>query len=205
MSFVSIIGDEFIIDSGCTNHMMHSYASGGEASDSEAGGRGRECGTKYKPIHGKFVRVANGHKLAIAGRFDLGGMTGILHVPDIARNLLSVRQLAKDGYKIIFSEDKVHLEHRMFAQPIEIGTLSNNLYVASADLHRLTQPAPAETFLAENQSEMDVFVTRRWDPVVDPNTPSAFIPNDLIAVKRINHQLPNCERSLDYRSLLSQS
>ena len=113
MSFVSIIGDEFIIDSGCTNHMMHSYAGGGEAG-SDAGGCGRGCGVNYKPIRGKFVRVANGHKLAIAGRFDLGGMTGILHVPDIAFNLLSVRPLAKDGYKIIFSEDKVHLEHRIF-------------------------------------------------------------------------------------------
>ena len=143
--------------------MMHSYAGGREVDGREAGGRdcGRECSTNYKPIRGKFVRVANGNKLAIAGRFDLGGMTGILHVPDIARNLLSVRQLTKDGYKIIFSEDKVHLEHRMFAQSIEIGTLSNNLYVASADLHRLIQPAPAEALLADNPSEMDIFVARQ--------------------------------------------
>jgi hypothetical protein len=72
----------------------------------------------------------------------------------------------------------------MFATPIEIGTLNNNLYVATADLYHMTQPPKAEALLAEDSTNMNIFVTRRWDPVVDPNTPTSSIPTDLVAIEQ---------------------
>ena len=79
LSFNNITGDEFIIDSGCSHHMLACYVG------TEAGG----SGCNYRRSREKFVRTANGEKLVVAGSFDMGGMTGILHVPDITRNLIS--------------------------------------------------------------------------------------------------------------------
>ena len=176
-----------IIDSGCSHHMFNSYAGSGAASGGGvAGGDASGGGTNYKKVHGKSVRVANGTELSIAGKFDFGIMTGCLHVPDLTRNLLSVRQLTRDGYSLTFSEDKVLLNHPTIPIPVQIGTLSNNLYIATADLYRIVQPPTAEANMVET---MDTFISHRWDPKLQfangakTSNAFAFAPTDLTNIQ----------------------
>jgi hypothetical protein len=166
--------------------MFNSYA--GDASANYKEGKAGVVGTNYKRIYNKRVSVANGNELQIAGRFDYGIMTGCLHVPDITRNLISVRQLTKDGYSLTFSEDKVLLHHPNFLTAIQIGTLNNNLYVATTDLNRVMKvPTSAEANLGE---AMDVFTSQNWDPKPqfgsDNNSSKcyAFAPTDLTNINQ---------------------
>ena len=88
--------DEWYIDSGGSKHMTpHDLLENKKiASDDK-------------------VTAANGAKISITGvgdgKFTFGNgnvkIGGIMHVPDLAVNLLSVSQIVKNGNKVVFDSD----------------------------------------------------------------------------------------------------
>jgi hypothetical protein len=86
-----------IVDSGATHHMMNSdfYM------------------TKYKCLRSsqQFATVANGHRLQICGVGSCGPLQNVLHIPGLAKNLISVYQLLVDGFIPQFTLAGFSLSH----------------------------------------------------------------------------------------------
>ena len=88
--------ENWLIDSGCTNHMTHD----------------KELFKELKSTESKKVRIGNGEYSAVKGKgiiaiASCSGtklITNVLYVPDIDQNLLSVGQLIEKGFKVIFVE-----------------------------------------------------------------------------------------------------
>jgi len=88
---------DWIIDSGCTNHMTH-----------------RELFKELNKSNISKVRIGNGEQLAVKGTRTISikihsGIKlifDVLYVPKITQNLLSVAQMLEKGYKVSF-ENKV--------------------------------------------------------------------------------------------------
>jgi hypothetical protein len=102
-SLYSTTTDDLIVDSGCTSHMIKSP----------------EFFTKHKEYRTP-VRVANNHvvySVAIGSSYIADGngmiieLKDTLLVPDLAKNLMSVKKITKDGYKVIFGGDLITFEH----------------------------------------------------------------------------------------------
>ena len=76
--------------------------------------------TLHKPDH---ITTAGGHKLSILGVGYIDGIGEVFYVPESKRNLISISQLTKSGREVTFTNNRV------FIDDIEIGVISNKLYV----------------------------------------------------------------------------
>ena len=76
--------------------------------------------TLHKPDH---ITTAGGHKLSILGVGYIDGIGEVFYVPESKRNLISISQLTKSGREVTFTDNRV------FIDDIEIGVISNKLYV----------------------------------------------------------------------------
>lgn len=56
-------------------------------------------------------------------------ITKVLFVPEMTKNLLSIRKLMKKGYKVNFSKNKCEIKHNN--NVIAVGKIKNNLYQIS--------------------------------------------------------------------------
>ena len=65
----------------------------------------------------------------------MGILRNVLYVPQLARNLVSVKQLTDDGYEIIFQGKSVVLEDRIGQSTI--GGLYSNLYLLNENASSL--------------------------------------------------------------------
>lgn len=136
----------FVIDSGCTDHMLNS----------------KEFFTDYQPcVNGRVVRSANQSTSSIAGsgtariavKDDSGCiqtlvLTDALHVPDHGRNLLSVKSAIHKGNTVQLSNDKscirlkdgtvipLHIENNLFVITSEED--SEQCLTAATDDEQLT-------------------------------------------------------------------
>ena len=89
--------NRWLIDSGCSNHMTYNKSLFREWCES----------TSLK------VRVGDGKYIAIKGKCTITILTyqgrklisDVLYMLDIDQNLLSVAQLVRKGYKVLFNND----------------------------------------------------------------------------------------------------
>ena len=87
----------WLIDSGCSNHMMHNKNLFKEW-----------CGitsSKVRVGDGKHIVVKGKGAIAIPTYHGTKLITNVLYVLDIDQNLLSVGQLVEKGYKVLFKND----------------------------------------------------------------------------------------------------
>nr|KYP41593.1 Putative transposon Ty5-1 protein YCL075W family [Cajanus cajan] len=89
--------DSWLIDSGCTNHMMNDQMLFKELD--------KTIVSKVKIGNGDFISVKGKGTVTIESLTGLKHISYVLYVPDIDQNLLSVAQLVEKGFKVIF-EDK---------------------------------------------------------------------------------------------------
>lgn len=122
--------EEWIVDSGCSNHMTGEHEKLQESRNYEGS---------------KVVVIADNSKLSIA---HIGNVVfcpednnrelkleGVYHVPGMKKNLLSVSQLASAGHYVLFGPDdvKIYKEFVTPSKPILKGRRSDSIYVMSAE------------------------------------------------------------------------
>ena len=107
-----------MIDSGTTSHMVKDINL---FDDYE---------TLSRPL---LVEVGDKNKILAIARGRVGTLRNVLHVPNLARNLISVKQLANDGCKVVFHGEKVILEDNNGVSTV-IGGLFSNLYMLDEDV-----------------------------------------------------------------------
>jgi hypothetical protein len=65
----------------------------------------------------------------VKARGRVGPLTDVYYVPDLTKNLISVSQLERVGYSIIFQEGEVLLARKgANEQPFRLGVLRDKLY-----------------------------------------------------------------------------
>lgn len=89
--------DSWLIDSGCINHMTNDQELFKELD--------KTIISKVKIGNGEFISAKGKRIVALESLTGLKYITDVLYVPNIDQNLLSVGQLIKKGFKVIF-EDK---------------------------------------------------------------------------------------------------
>ena len=87
----------WLIDSGCTNHMTHEGKIFTEID--------RNIISRVKIGNGTHLKVEGKGTVAIETQTCFKLISDVLYVPEINQNLLSVSQLLEKGYKVLF-EDK---------------------------------------------------------------------------------------------------
>ncbi|CAN1179704.1 Retrovirus-related Pol polyprotein from transposon TNT 1-94 [Linum perenne] len=104
------------LDSGCFNHMTG--ASSGFQN--------------YRPLNNATVQVVNGQKLPIVGIGDIQtssiSLHNTLHVPSLVPNLVSVGQLADDGYVMSFSSSGCYVQDQKTKKLIGTGSKIRRSY-----------------------------------------------------------------------------
>ena len=154
--------NEFIIDSGASAHMFNF----------------KNDLTYYRRVYYKQIAIANNNKLDVVGKGDYGILKGVLYVPGLSKNLISVSKLTQDGYSILFTDTHVELRHKSLSEPIILGTLTNNLYVSRK---QLLASIGEQAFVGVEEDnvtleslptsvESDIFLSHKWDvqePVID--------------------------------------
>ncbi|GBM33837.1 Copia protein, partial [Araneus ventricosus] len=97
-----VVGEEvkkFIVDSGATSHMCSQ----------------RECFEELKPTSGTVSCAAKSSLLEVAGKSVIRGrlkngqeivLTNVLFIPELNGNLISVKQIQKAGYSVLFKDNK---------------------------------------------------------------------------------------------------
>ena len=96
--FSSIESSEnWLIDSGCTNHMTHNKDLFRELSNANS--------TKVRVGNGKYIVVKGKGTIAISTYSGTKLISDVLYVPEIDQNLLSVGQLLERGYKVLFENE----------------------------------------------------------------------------------------------------
>jgi hypothetical protein len=108
--------DTFVIDSGCSSHMTGNL----------------ELFESYEMLSEPgLVELADGSKLEIQAKGTLGPFKEVLYTSSISglsQNLVSVSQLQRDGFDVIFEDGKVVIKDRKTASLIPIGILKGKLY-----------------------------------------------------------------------------
>ena len=117
--FSGAVEDRFVIDSGTTSHMVKDVQL---LDDYEM---------LPQPL---LVEVGDKNRILAIATGRVGVLRNVLYVPKFARNLISVKQLAKVGYKIVFSGESVSLEDGVGHSMI-IGGLFSNLYILNETLY----------------------------------------------------------------------
>ena len=104
--------ENWLIDSGYTNHMTHD----------------KELFKELKSTESKKVGIGNGEYIAVKGKGTIAIascsgtklITDVLYVPDIVQNLLSVGQLIEKGFKVIFMEKVCVIEDATCQKMFEV-------------------------------------------------------------------------------------
>jgi hypothetical protein len=100
-----------LIDSGASAHIINDIS----------------CLSNFTPLSlPRYVRCANGAKLAVLGTGSCGPLDNVLYVPEATMNLISVSQLTRAGARVTFTTNKV------FLNSAEIGSLSGKLYTVNS-------------------------------------------------------------------------
>jgi hypothetical protein len=104
---------DFIIDSGCTSHMCSNL----------------DLFDEYQLSQDEdLVELADGSVVEITARGRVGPFSGVSYIPQLTKNLISVSQLDREGYSILFEDGKVTLVERLGGKRIEFGILKDRLY-----------------------------------------------------------------------------
>jgi hypothetical protein len=106
--------ESFIIDSGCSSHMCGNL----------------DLFDTYTMLDQEvLVELANGLVTEVKARGRVGPFTEVYYVPELTKNLISVSQLDRVGYSIIFQEGEVLLTKKgANEQPFRLGVLRGKLY-----------------------------------------------------------------------------
>lgn len=86
--------EDWLIDSGCTNHMTHNKDLFRELSNASS--------SKVRVGNGKYIAVRGKGTIAISTYSGTKFISDVLYVPEIDQNLLSVGQLIEKGYIVLF-------------------------------------------------------------------------------------------------------
>ncbi|KAL9444243.1 hypothetical protein AB3S75_017429 [Citrus x aurantiifolia] len=89
--------DDWLIDSGCTNHMSFDESLFKEVNKSEV--------SRVKVGNGQYIEVKGKGTVAIKSSAGIKLIYDVLLVPKIDRNLLSVGQLLEKGYSVVFKNN----------------------------------------------------------------------------------------------------
>jgi hypothetical protein len=105
--------DRFIIDSGCTSHMIGNL----------------DLLESYELVEdGREVELADGKFLRVEAKGTMGPFKEVLYIPGLNQNLISVSQLDRDGCDVTFVDGQVILRRRGFDECLPIGMLRGKLY-----------------------------------------------------------------------------
>ena len=116
---------DWIIDSGASSHMSWE----------------REIFTTYKELNNSTVKVGDGRTLKVAGEGTVLvkvlsesrkpitlTMNRVLHVPEMSCNLMSVRQIAENGFSINFKDQQCRISNKR-GRLVAKGAKQGNLYI----------------------------------------------------------------------------
>lgn len=110
---------EFYIDSGCTSHMTEKEMDGMDSHPSRKrvnlATNGQSCDVQCEGDHMFETNVGEDLKL-----------NNILVIPNLRRNLLSVRKLDEDGYEVRFKDSKCWIFYGTTL--VATGSVEDNLY-----------------------------------------------------------------------------
>jgi hypothetical protein len=134
------------IDSGCSNHMTgqrHLF---------------KELGENHKTS----VKMCNGKSIHLAGRctvtldVDRGGHTILNHVqysPSLDYNLISVGQLMRAGYSLLFNEGACMIKHKKTKEEVcKVKMANNNVFLL--DIRQQEILANGLAAVASNESSL---------------------------------------------------
>ncbi|KAA3481430.1 Retrovirus-related Pol polyprotein from transposon TNT 1-94 [Gossypium australe] len=93
--------NEWLLDSGCTNHMS-SDAKIFKALD-------KSCQTKVKIGNGQFIKAEGKGNVSICTPPGNKIISNVLLVPQIDKNLLSIAQLLEKGYSVMFKGNECQI------------------------------------------------------------------------------------------------
>lgn len=92
----SILCDSWLVDSGCTNHMTYDEKLFKDLD--------RSLKSKVRIGNGEYLEVKGRGTVAIESYAGTKLISDVLFVPEIDQNLLSVGQLVKKRFKVMFKE-----------------------------------------------------------------------------------------------------
>lgn len=133
---------DWIIDSGCSNHMTGDKEKLQDLSE-------------YKGRH--MVVTANNSKLPIAhigntivsSQYNTNDVSlqNVYHVPGMKKNLLSVAQLTSSGHSVLFGPQDVKVYHdlEVMEEPVIKGRRLESVYVMSAETAYVDKTRKNET------------------------------------------------------------
>ena len=114
------------------------------------------------PTSKRFVRTADGNRIAVVGIGQLGPLRDVLYVPGLQRNLISVSSLTRAGHELLFRKGDVLLDGAV------LGRLSKNLYVASPSSSFMSSSTDALALAADINSDDFAFADDRVNPAAQP-------------------------------------
>ena len=101
----------------------------------------REIFTTYKELNNSTVKVGDGRTLKVAGEGTVLvkvlsesrkpitlTMNRVLHVPEMSCNLMSVRQIAENGFSINFKDQQCRISDKR-GRLVAKGAKQGNLYI----------------------------------------------------------------------------
>jgi len=133
------VANEVIIDSGCSQHMFNTC-------------RNLINYNRY-PEGLKYVSVANGTKVPVAGFGQYGILKQVYHVPTLSHCLISKAALMEEGMIVTFNEYGVSINKGVSGLKFRdiSGLIVNSLYKVSLLTFELCTIAPHVYCLARNE------------------------------------------------------
>ena len=127
------------------------------------------------PTSKRFVRTADGNRIAVVGIGQLGPLRDVLYVPGLKRNLISVSSLTRAGHELLFRKGDVLLDG------VVLGRLSKNLYVASSSSSFMSTSGDVQALAADIDSDDFAFAD---DRVIPASLPLPHLRRDIDLLHR---------------------
>jgi hypothetical protein len=106
------------------------------------------------------IQVASGHDTTASGVGRIGMLNYVLYVPELKKNLLSVQQLEREGFSILFQNGQVLLKDSS-GKFTPVGVSDGHLYYLNANQEERISTTVVEcSFVLEYVSDLELWHKR---------------------------------------------
>ena len=123
----------------------------------------------YTKVFNVFIKLANGSRIPVEGIGDRGLLKGVLYVSTLKHNLVSVSKLTAEGFSVVFTNDLVEITHPCLKCPVEIGRLTNKLYISRSEFAFTGDETEQENDVevrpdVKETNKTSIFTSHKWCP-----------------------------------------
>ena len=178
----------FFVDSGASQHMT-------KVDESYFSTFTKHFRTSNQPDSSIAIGTASGTPLFSSGQGAIGNVARVLQVPGLTENLFSVKEACRNGYKVLFHDNRCDIFEPDDIQTLSLPVLSAFLKAPSFTLYELriyASPEEEEFSIGSDESP-----DSHWDTAhlagPSPQAGSAHLANTkpINTYQRFHHRLPH--------------